>query len=534
MTTEQKQSDLSQLQREYRHMEANRKAYAEESHQVLRKQQQTIDKLRRDNDTLKTEIAMQMRTTLKPANTFQQSMIEKLHDQMDKYSKQIETEKNAIGAMDDAIAVLRDKIFKERKNMGGVNAARDNQQMIQKQIRILENRLDKALVKFNQSLAHNRKLREQIDDLRRERVVFDNIYKKLEKELHEKKKQMAHVIELSNMTYEQRDNCQMEITAIDQANRKEQEDFEEQMIELGRMLEQDFKLQSSKSTSALKSTGKTPTKTTKKRVEATKEKIDAQMSMERVQNFEEAFNKIKAATGINDIEELVRMFIKNEDQNFSLFNYVNEQTNEIEKLEEQVLNLRKEEAKYSQESGDDVINQHKQILKELETKLQVSENQAEKFEFKCNNAQKTIESLKRGIQTMFEKLECKSDMLADSTVTEANMLQFLGIIEQRTNEILAVYHQIQSKQRAAMATMDSSKGAATPNVLGLGPTIPMGQDLIHVNPPKLEEFSEESGSDDDDDDAKPLTRDELKNRTFARIHKRADQKSTGKKKKGGR
>ena len=186
--------------------------------------------------------------------------------------------------------------------MGGVNAARDNQQMIQKQIRILENRLDKALVKFNQSLAHNRKLREQIDDLRRERVVFDNIYKKLEKELHEKKKQMAHIIELSNMTYEQRDNCQMEITAIDQANRKEQEDFEEQMIELGRMLEQDFKLTTSKSTPALKSTKGLSPKKSKKRVEASKERIDAQMSMERVQNFEEAFNKIKAATGISDIE----------------------------------------------------------------------------------------------------------------------------------------------------------------------------------------------------------------------------------------
>ena len=44
-----------------------------------------------------------------------------------------------------------------------------------------------------------------------------------------------------------------------------------------------------------------------------------------MENFEEAFNKIKAATGITDIEELVRTFIKNEDQNFSLFNYVNEQ-----------------------------------------------------------------------------------------------------------------------------------------------------------------------------------------------------------------
>ena len=86
---------------------------------------------------------------------------------------------------------------------------------------------------------------------------------------------------------------------------------------------------------------------------------------------------------------------------------------------------------YSQESGDDVINQHKQILKELETKLQVSETQAEKYEAKCNNAQKTIESLKRGIQTMFEKLECKSDILTDSTVTEANMLQVRRCVAKR-------------------------------------------------------------------------------------------------------
>ena len=64
--------------------------------------------------------------------------------------------------------------------MGGVNAARENNQMVAKQVKILENRLDQALVKFNQSLAQNKKLREDIDDLRRERVVFDSIYRKLE------------------------------------------------------------------------------------------------------------------------------------------------------------------------------------------------------------------------------------------------------------------------------------------------------------------------------------------------------------------
>jgi len=52
---------------------------------------------------------------------------------------------------------------------------------IQKQIKILENRLDKALVKYNEALAHNKQLRQTIDNLRRERLVFDQIYKKLEK-----------------------------------------------------------------------------------------------------------------------------------------------------------------------------------------------------------------------------------------------------------------------------------------------------------------------------------------------------------------
>jgi hypothetical protein len=34
------------------------------------------------------------------------------------------------------------------------------------------------------------------------RVAFDNVYKKMERELHEKKKEMANIIEISNIAYE--------------------------------------------------------------------------------------------------------------------------------------------------------------------------------------------------------------------------------------------------------------------------------------------------------------------------------------------
>ena len=59
--TDTRQQELLDLQKEYRKMELMRRAYAEESQALLRKQQSTVDKLRKDNDGLKNEIAMVMR-----------------------------------------------------------------------------------------------------------------------------------------------------------------------------------------------------------------------------------------------------------------------------------------------------------------------------------------------------------------------------------------------------------------------------------------------------------------------------------------
>ena len=126
--------------------------------------------------------------------------------------------------------------------MGGVNAARENNQQTQRQIKILENRLEKALVKYNEALGKNKKLKEQIDSLRRERLVFDQIYKKLEKELEEKKREMANIIEVSNSAYEARDAALQELTILQNQADKEQAAFESEWRELGKMIDEDKKM----------------------------------------------------------------------------------------------------------------------------------------------------------------------------------------------------------------------------------------------------------------------------------------------------
>ncbi|CAN0542188.1 unnamed protein product, partial [Ectocarpus sp. 12 AP-2014] len=67
--------------------------------------------------------------------------------------------------------------------------------------------------------------------------------------------------------------------------------------------------------------------------------------------YEEAFEELKTVSNIDDLDRLVAVFIKQEDEHFSLFNYiqtVNQETDQhLEKTEE----LEAEIAKYEEEQG---------------------------------------------------------------------------------------------------------------------------------------------------------------------------------------
>ena len=75
----------------------------------------------------------------------------------------------------------------------------------------------------------------------------------------------------------------------------------------------------------------------------------AQQRKEKLQNYEDAFRQISAATGISDVNRLVKEFIKNEEHNFPLSMYSNEQqAAEIDWLQEDVEALPEEEMTYKE------------------------------------------------------------------------------------------------------------------------------------------------------------------------------------------
>ena len=163
---------------------------------LLGKQQlAAINKMKDENEALKQRLARESRFSRLSKDMSTSGDIVKLQNEANSYLRRIEQEKKKISELDQEIEAAQKKMIEQKRKMGGINASKENSDMISRQIRLFENRLDKALVKFNESLAKNKSLRLKIDNLRRERVVFDGIYKKLERELHEKKKEMAASIE---------------------------------------------------------------------------------------------------------------------------------------------------------------------------------------------------------------------------------------------------------------------------------------------------------------------------------------------------
>ena len=121
----------------------------------------------------------------------------------------------------------------------GTTSQNVSQSQYQKQIKILENRLEKANSKFNESIAQNKVMREEIDNLRKEKVIFENVYAKLETQLGEKRRDVANIIEVANSSYEERDKVQEKLATLISQSEKEQAEFTKEIKAVQDLIDKD-------------------------------------------------------------------------------------------------------------------------------------------------------------------------------------------------------------------------------------------------------------------------------------------------------
>ena len=120
----------------------------------------------------------------------------------------------------------------------------------------------------------------------------------------------------------------------------------------------------------------------------------------------------------------------------------------MDELEDEIKRIREEIDKYRGHGVNNENNREK-ILDKLNKELQMTESETREYEKQYQETQKTINALKVGISSIFDRIGCNTEIVPEligaTGVTESNMMHYLGVIEQRTNEVLQMYAACQSK-----------------------------------------------------------------------------------------
>lgn len=434
--------ELEKLQRKYRIMEGDRQAYALESQDQIRKQLTEIDNLKSERGELIKNLSLAESKFNQEKDKINIASLQKLLDKKDECLNEIDHEKRIQQELNEQIHEWEKKVQQQRKKMGGAEATRSFAQHTQKRMSVLEGRLHRALSKFNSTLTQNSSLRDQIETLRIEKGRYQQFNKKLSKELKDLKRDIQQVIEASTLAYDQRDEAHSKIFLLKEKSEKDLQLFSAEIKELQRVIDNDKKL---REFMMAKGVNRTPGSG------AGRKSRDAKKGegIQSIESYEAAFSEIEQITEKTDIDEIVTNFINVEDRNFALFNYVNEQNNEIERLQDIIDQIMSSITTFRDE-GCVLEEDRAKILADLEKSTESAAEKCADNETLLAATLKILEQLKSGIGSLFNRLGCDSEVLSDllgssDGVKDDNIMQYLGLIEMKANELLSAQSFLESQ-----------------------------------------------------------------------------------------
>uniref|UniRef100_A0A8C8RM98 ODAD1 central coiled coil region domain-containing protein n=1 Tax=Pelusios castaneus TaxID=367368 RepID=A0A8C8RM98_9SAUR len=370
----------------------------------------------------------------------------------EEYDSLIRATKALIAELDDKITEMEKKIKKQKLIVAKVKKAHDSK-WLQKQIQMLESRLNHVTVHFDTILTMNAKLREEIENLRCQKAIFDNFYSKLHKKLDQQKKTMDIAIEQSTQAYEQRVEALARISAMKERRCKDIAQFNVEFRELERVFDHETKL---KAFMLIKLVDRSDFEEQAKKEEACKASKRARKSKgESFESYEVAYMRLLKLCENGDIGQLVADFIEKEEKNFAYFSYVTELNNEMERLQKKTEDIQNEilHLKSQQKVADDTSNI---TLKEMEEKLTKTTEEANLYEYSCKESSKVLDQLKSAVAFLFKQIHCDDARIMvqlgeSGEITDLNLMQYFGIIEKKTNDLLLIesflrYKEVEGEQ----------------------------------------------------------------------------------------
>ncbi|RLU16072.1 hypothetical protein DMN91_011830 [Ooceraea biroi] len=450
------EAELSRLKTQYRIMENDRATCAEDARLQLRHQQDMIDRL----ECEKAELVLAIKTAKSKAFARKdQEMDRKLRCLLTKratYIEMIENEKQQIAELDGQISKLTKEVTSLKMKVITDTQSREIATRHSQTILMLENRVEVATKRFNLVIANNTKLRVEIETLLKEQAQFTQLWNRLIGQVNTGKQIINDLIEQATITFNQRDEELNKIQALRERGIRDLKNHTSEMCELKRTLDNEMKLQEFLGVKGqFREMGDLNAKKEAERQARREEKQN------KIAAFTQILQTIKQFTGEQEIDKLTAHFIKQEEENFALFSYVNELNDELESLQarmEQLTAAIDEARALNVHRDQQQAKSLEKIAKQLEEQTALADA-AEEDLAQCNDV---IDKLLRGIDSLFKTIRCDNspilELLGDNThVTMSNVMLYLGIIEKRITEMFHKVYWVDTTSKVPQLRLDEEK-----------------------------------------------------------------------------
>lgn len=195
--------ELRKLRQQFQKMVASRKSFNFHSQQKIMSQHKEIQALQEEQDEINLLLSLIKSSKNLDLNEKNYVELRFLLQTKKDYESLIKSMKMLLAELDEKIVQMGKKIINQKQIFTKIQEA-NNPWKLQKQIHVLETRLNRVTVQFDKLLTTNAKLRKEIEDLRYEKAAYDNVYQQLHRRLSMHKKTMNVATEQSSQAYQQR------------------------------------------------------------------------------------------------------------------------------------------------------------------------------------------------------------------------------------------------------------------------------------------------------------------------------------------
>mmetsp|Transcript_140359 Transcript_140359/g.341030 ORF Transcript_140359/g.341030 Transcript_140359/m.341030 type:complete len:600 (+) Transcript_140359:58-1857(+) len=490
--------------------------------------------------------------------------IERIQVQTGVFQKKTRMIRSEIRGLEDEIRYYKQEINKYRKSMGGLTALPLNDMYVQQEIAIMEKRLVKAKTHYMNCIEHNRALRMQVDEVRRERIIQQDVSARLradveamrrdteevEESIVATEKQTVKVIEQTE-DFRKRANevlaaKESEFYALDDGgpegfvipttppamesprgaadtggfnpHDREEDDlppvdakfFESLSTRLGDLTaKQEARLREKVGTAMWDSVIVT---------------ISEQQMSERVEKYEEIFEEIKRTLGVEDLDGFNDLFAYREEQNYAILCSINDLNEETTRIEEQIHRAESARKALIDAAATENVERRKSS-DALQARLRESSSRLSWYHERLEELQDGARAFKTGVGRIYGGLNGLTKDEEVPGLTETNMIRFLAVVEQQVFQLFKMYLQQKaspakrlhsSLPRSGSSRRLGASGMAEEDVARMkqGPnvkphTLRKTLTAAMVEPPEVAAISagaSAAGDEKDDEDANGVSR----------------------------